>query len=366
MRKVADLHTHTAHSREADNFLEMRLESFVEAKRRMPHLVMVGVLDHDTLNYLEPMYRVRKSFSPELLPQLLPGIEISCAFQHPTQDKQVQTHVIGYFPQLMEENETVIRQVNTVLEPEMTRALEGKIRKNVDIRLGYFFSNGIIPEHFDFDELKVKVLEKLEEDKKYMESNEPKKGDIINWPLNSSEKMVVDVLVDEGVLYNFKEGKHYADRRNEKGIADLTQILVKKYKVSGKEARQTAEKLHGSCHGDYNDDFYKLTTQDAITLIIEAGGIPILAHPMISVKKFGGDVDAFFEYMKSEFLDLGLKGMEAFYPKQEKLTPQIINFCEREGLYITGGSDDHQNGLKEIGDPNSQCPIKYVERMLGM
>ena len=209
-----DLHTHTAHSREANNYMKSkRLQSYVDAKKKMPGLKIVGVVDHDTMNHLEPMYRAEKMFQPGELPLLLPGIEVSCCFKHPGKnDKIVPTHILGYFPHLIEGDEQKMSAINATLETTMRKVLNGKLKKDVDIRLTYFFRNKIIPEKYDFEDLKSKVLRKYEQHKAALELHEPKIGDIINWPMNSSHRIVTEVLLDEGILKNEEEGLIYVDR----------------------------------------------------------------------------------------------------------------------------------------------------------
>ena len=56
--------------------------------------------------------------------------------------------------------------------------------------------------------------------------------------------------------------------------------------------------------------------------------------------------------------------MEAHYPEQGELTQAIKDFCRDNGLYIIGGSDDHQDGRNHIGEKVSRCPIAYIREML--
>ncbi len=364
MNNFDDLHTHSAHSREADNFLDIRLRDYIRAKKEM-QLKIVGLVDHDTLNHLEPMYRAKRLFDPNELPLIIPGIEITSAFAHPTRKgKVVQTHVLGYFPSLIDKDENKLKRINEIMEPIMSKALEGKLKKNLDIRLQDLFKTGIIPKSYDFNSMKAKMLQKYEQDKEYMESKEPKKGDIINWPLNSSIKIAVDTLLEEKLISCAEEGGLYLDRVSDDKMKKLAKILAAKESITEELALEKAKKLQGCCHGDYNDDYYKLSTQDAISWITKAGGIPVLAHPMISLKSFKDDEKAFFAYCKDELISCGLNGMEAFYPKQDTLTPRIIDFCRKNGIYITGGSDDHQDGRNHIGEPGSRCPVEYIKEMV--
>ena len=359
MTSFVDLHTHTAFSREADNFLEIRLNDYARAKREMP-LEVVSALDHDTLNYLEPLYRARKQFEPGKLPIIVPGIEITSAFAHPTRaGKLVQTHLLGYFPRLIDEDKQAIEEVNAAMEASMRKVLEGNQKKNFYHRLRYLFDNGIVQGR-DFEELSSRILQKYQQDKAYVELKEPKKGDIINWPLNTSDKTVTDVLLDEGIIVSAEEGKLYVDRKSDEKAGRLAQIFVNARGLPEHVAREKAAKLQGSCHGDYNDDFYKISTQEAIALVLKAGGIPILAHPMVSLKSFKDGEDAFYSYCQKELVGCGLRGMEAFYPKQEPSA--VLEFCRKNDLFVTGGSDDHQDGRNHIGEV--KCPAEYVRAIL--
>jgi len=364
--KFGDLHTHTAHSREENNFLNTRLQNYARAKSEMPGLVIVGITDHDTLNYLEPMYRAQKLFNQCQLPLLLPGIEMTSAFEHPTDKaRPVMTHVLGYFPRLVLYNEQEIGHVNSALEASMSKVIRAKLKKEADLRLGHFFKAGIIPSSYSFDGLREKVLAEYEVDRRFVDAQEPKTGDIINWPLTFSYKLVSNVLLKEGIAETPEEVLLYADRINDARIARLAEILAKREGISAPEALEKSKRLQGSCHGSYRDDFYKLSTQEAIALISNAGGIPILAHPMVSLKDFKTSQDDFFAYCERELIPIGLKGMEAFYPKQNHLTPAIIDFCDKHNLYITGGSDDHQDGRNHVGEPDSRCPVENIFKMIG-
>jgi len=77
-----------------------------------------------------------------------------------------------------------------------------------------------------------------------------------------------------------------------------------------------------------------ISMKEAISLIIETGGVPVLAHPGINLKG------------RTEILDslvkLGIKGMEAYSsyhsPEQNRY---FIQQAQEYSLLITGGSDFH-------------------------
>jgi predicted metal-dependent phosphoesterase TrpH len=75
---------------------------------------------------------------------------------------------------------------------------------------------------------------------------------------------------------------------------------------------------------------FKLTPQDAVTLILRAGGVPVLAHPR--------DVT---EYI-FPLVKVGLLGLEVNYALYDDMTRADLSRRARQyGLIQTGGSDFH-------------------------
>jgi hypothetical protein len=91
----------------------------------------------------------------------------------------------------------------------------------------------------------------------------------------------------------------------------------------------------------------KPTTEDAIKLINEAGGIAVLAHPY-RIKGLGErgsqQFKENFEELLRELKKAGLKGLECVYPRhtdEERLF--FISLASKYHLHITEGSDFHGN-----------------------
>lgn len=72
---------------------------------------------------------------------------------------------------------------------------------------------------------------------------------------------------------------------------------------------------------------------DAVEVIYDAGGIPVVAHPY--------DIDIAEKLIK-ELMNCGLRGIEAYHRKH---SPAIVEYfssmAENLGLIVTGGSDFH-------------------------
>ncbi len=91
--------------------------------------------------------------------------------------------------------------------------------------------------------------------------------------------------------------------------------------------------------------------EQAISGILASGGIPVLAHPFYG----NGDQLILGEEMEErikKLVDMGLKGVEAFYSGfTAKLTKQMLAYAAEYGLYVTAGSDYHgKNKMIPIGD----------------
>lgn len=98
-----------------------------------------------------------------------------------------------------------------------------------------------------------------------------------------------------------------------------------------------------------SDDYVR--PEEAISGILGAGGIPVLAHPCY------GDGDQLIlgpelEQRVERLTGFGLQGLEAFYSGfTDKLRAQVLELADAAGLYVTAGSDYHgKNKLVHLGD----------------
>ncbi len=88
----------------------------------------------------------------------------------------------------------------------------------------------------------------------------------------------------------------------------------------------------------------KITPQKAIALILTAGGIPVLAHPILYRLS-----DARLEALVATLKEAGLVGIEAIYstyePSEER---QIRRLAKKYDLLLSGGSDFHGTNKPRI------------------
>ncbi|MDR2436514.1 MAG: PHP domain-containing protein [Endomicrobium sp.] len=85
---------------------------------------------------------------------------------------------------------------------------------------------------------------------------------------------------------------------------------------------------------------YSISAKDAIKLILDCGGIPVMAHPY-----YVHYTDA--NLFKS-LIDCGLMGIEAWHIKHcESVVEKFIDLANKFNLLVTGGSDCHGPYKKE-------------------
>ncbi|NKB81693.1 MAG: PHP domain-containing protein [Nitrospirales bacterium] len=103
------------------------------------------------------------------------------------------------------------------------------------------------------------------------------------------------------------------------------------------------------------------STAEAIAWIREAGGIPVLAHP-IWVKRYTQNIRKLCQELK----DQGLQGIEVFHSSHQ---PKDMHIClevaRQVGLLATGGSDFHGHATPTVqvgkGRGNLKVPLALLE-----
>lgn len=99
---------------------------------------------------------------------------------------------------------------------------------------------------------------------------------------------------------------------------------------------------------------FSLPTESAIRVIIDAGGIAVLAHP------YSQRCDELIP----GFIKAGLRGLEAYYPDYSAAVRRYyIELAEKYGLLVTGGSDCHGSAKAGISVGCVRLPYEFVERL---
>jgi hypothetical protein len=100
----------------------------------------------------------------------------------------------------------------------------------------------------------------------------------------------------------------------------------------------------------------KMTPAEAVALIVKAGGLPVLAHPLTI-----NDAEA----MTIELKRAGLAGIEAYYDGYTtEETDRPVRLAQRHRLIVTGGSDYHELEPTETAIGGVALPTEAVERLI--
>lgn len=129
-----------------------------------------------------------------------------------------------------------------------------------------------------------------------------------------------------------------------------------------KSIKEAFERYIGD-HCPYFVPREKVTPEQAVTLIKEAGGIPILAHPIL----YGLGKEQ-LELLVSSLKNVGLMGIEAIYSTYTQADErQIRRLAEKYDLLLSGGSDFHGANKPDIdlgtGYGKLYVPDDILDRM---
>ncbi len=141
---------------------------------------------------------------------------------------------------------------------------------------------------------------------------------------------------------------HIAKALVDKGYVKDNNEAFEKYLASGKPAYFPKDKL---------------TPAEGIGEILEAGGIPVLAHPIYLGMDYSR-LDGLLADMKKA----GLKGIEAYYTENRyEDTGNLLRLAIKHELIPTGGSDFHGSFKPDIeigkGRGNLHVPYEVLESL---
>jgi hypothetical protein len=95
----------------------------------------------------------------------------------------------------------------------------------------------------------------------------------------------------------------------------------------------------------------KLSPAEAITMVLDAGGVPVLAHPGMLQQSIVPDL-----------VSLGLMGLEAFHPSHSaQVSDYYCHLAKQYTLLVTGGSDCHGEAKDEKSMGSVRLPYKHVK-----
>lgn len=145
------------------------------------------------------------------------------------------------------------------------------------------------------------------------------------------------------------------------GRPHIAQALLKRGYI--KTIPEAFDKYLGKGTPAYIEKF-RLTAEEAISMIAEAGGIPVLAHPFTLHCKNSHELESLVKNLVSH----GLKGIEVYYSEHNRAqTSSYLRLVQDYNLVATGGSDFHGENMEGvdlgIGRGNLKVPYRVYEEL---
>ena len=143
------------------------------------------------------------------------------------------------------------------------------------------------------------------------------------------------------------------------GRPHIAQVLMQRGHT--KTIQEAFDKYLGKGAPAYFDKF-RLEALDAISMIVDAGGVPVLAHPFTLYCKSSNDL----EQLIAQLVDHGLQGIEVFYPEHNKQQTAAYHLlAKRHNLLVTGGSDFHGAHMAgaDLGGGDLKIPYSLFENL---
>lgn len=149
---------------------------------------------------------------------------------------------------------------------------------------------------------------------------------------------MVDLLRSKGITVDPKEVFKLSGQGSV-GRLHLAYAMVKAKQVRTlHDAFKTYLGYLKSCYVNH----IKFSPQEAIEMILNSGGVPILAHPHVM------ENDEFIH----KFIKYGLRGIEVYHTDHKGATEKkYLKIAKKHNLLVTGGSDCHglRNGGVRVG-----------------
>ena len=158
-----------------------------------------------------------------------------------------------------------------------------------------------------------------------------------------------------------EEARAATDKTKPIGRPHIAAVLLRKGYVSS--IKQAFDKYLAQGGAAYFDK-ERLTMREAMEMIRQSAGMPVLAHPI----QLRTENDAQLERVVKDLVDLGLVGLETIHSDHDgALVEKYTRLADRYGLLKTGGSDFHGTNKKDIqlGLANGRrIPREFLDRLL--
>ena len=172
---------------------------------------------------------------------------------------------------------------------------------------------------------------------------------------------ILELLSHLGIEITLEEVRNLAGD-SQLGRPHIAQFMVEKGYVPSIDA--AFDEYLGNGKPAYVDRF-RFECEKTIKTILNAGGIPVLAHPLL----LGIKENDILEDLIAVLTEMGLRGIEVYYPEHTKnLIAYYSRLASHFNLLITGGTDFHGDIKPEIkmgvGKGDFLVPYELYEKLI--
>lgn len=176
------------------------------------------------------------------------------------------------------------------------------------------------------------------------------------------EYIVYNMIKDYPQM-SLEEYRNFAYPKDKGGWKYLYYAVAKGVAKTYEEANQTIYSRYSA--PNHLSSFGECNMTDFCKLVKKAHGVPVLAHPGYLYER---NPDGFVDMLK-EMKACGIEGIECYYPSHSmEITKTCLDFCKKNDLRITAGSDCHGDFYKSekytIGSLDVSLPMLDLKGML--
>ena len=185
-----------------------------------------------------------------------------------------------------------------------------------------------------------------------------KMSDLKDKSINSILTIMEQIKRDYGITFGYNDIRELINANHNLGRVDLAKLCIKYgYAISVQDA---FDKYLIEAHDKTRIFRKELEFNECIDLIINSGGIPVLAYP----KSLKLNEKEFLILLK-EMISCGLKGIEVYHSSHTKEEMKyFLEIANKYNLLVSGGSDYHGKTVKpniELGSgKNNNIKIKSL------
>ena len=167
-----------------------------------------------------------------------------------------------------------------------------------------------------------------------------KMEELQNNSINSVLSIIEQIKRDYGIIFTYQELKELVNAPNNLGRPDIAKLIVKN--GYAKTIQEAFDLYLINAHQKTRGNNKGLSYQECLNLILNSGGIPVLAHPHsleLNEKEL--------LLLIKEMINNGLEGIEVYHSNHTKeQTKLYLEIARKYNLLISGGTDYHGKYVK--------------------